>query len=259
MPPYYKKRSNNYKKVYRRRARGYSSRRGGVFRRRRSYGSTRPLTKIKISNTILADETWTKLNLWWDDFLIADDEAPTPYIATNYMAGNDIYQPLGDTSFQPTGWNEWGSMYKRFYVAGSKMTLEVVNTSRSQSVPTQACPSVTLLPKPNSALSSLSFTTKRAQEYPYAQTKVLAGPSAGGTTKFKAYMTTNKMFGKTGTKIDDQFSGQTESGVPASPLQYWWWNIILDSSADGANSQMTFSAKVTYYVKFYDRVDLAIS
>lgn len=200
---------------------------------------------------MVPDETWTKLT--WTYFAVLTNFGSGTTSKLQVFSGNSAYDPdSSGVGSQPLGYDQWAAFYSKYYVAASKIRVDLWNTSANPQGQL-----VTLLPSRTSYTTALTVTNPIHQQ-PYAQTKGLVGVANGygNRIKMKGYMTTNKMAGSRGTEIEEIWNG----GTGTDPGAQWYWNLCLQS-INGTNDvcQACGIIKLSYYVKFFNRVALVAS
>lgn len=164
------------------------------------------------------------------------------------LSGNSAFDPdpnIGGT--QPTGFDQYSAFYRFYYVAGSKITLEVINVDDAD------CISFGIFPGTNQ-LSTGDLSSMDPDNWPYSQEKTL-GPltSSFSRARFKAYMSTKKLYGYPASTNSNFIAA-----VSANPTNQWYWNLYAVNIAAQA-AQMRMKYKVTYYVTFFGRQEIAVS
>lgn len=209
---------------------------------------TRKITQTRIRNISVPDETWTKFS-YQEHGTITNANGSSSGILV--MRGNSIYDPdvtnAGHEAMNSKGWKAFYSLY---YVAGSKMTIELVNLKTDRSCVLSVLPSIDIF-SPNSVIAN------QLQEQPYCVTKMV-GPATGPSkVKFRVYHTTAKVFGHKQPQNEDVFWGTIGSSNPAVGYN-WYWNVVgadTQYSTTAANVTVDYRVKMTYYTKLFKRVD----
>lgn len=172
-----------------------------------------------------------------------------------YIRGNGPYDPdVASGGYYPYYYDNYAALYDNYVCYASKIKvtfLGPVANADGQKVVFGVVPFVVPATLP---------TTLRVNEVPYASHKYAQLNISSITPSIKKYMTTQKIFGVSKTKVrdDDKFSALTNSNVPASE---WRWAIYASRlAADpnlGAIANVAIDIQVTYYVKFFGRAELA--
>lgn len=223
-----------------------------TFRRRR--GSKLSLTRVK---TRWASDA-TNIKFYTSNtFRLVTDTTIGYDIAS--MRGNDLSDPFGTESgsIQPTGLDQWGYFYRDYYVAGCKITVEIQNLTAA------TAPRCVLVPTCAAALTGANDwdpNSFKPEENPHAQHRMVNSSGGGRPLYMKGYMSTNKIFGRKGTIVEDAFHGQLPlqgSGATSPATNYvWYWNIALLNRDLAATSVTAVClVKMTYYCRLRTRFD----
>lgn len=163
--------------------------------------------------------------------------------------GNDIYSPYdgaGGNLHQPYLSDQFARLYNRFTVYASKIKL---TSSCDQSLDHR----VVLRPtNSNSAVSDWDLSVER----PYSKYKVI---TAEKPATIKHFMKSKTIIGVNDIDDDDYAGGLSSLGPASSPNTKWYWTVAT-SPMDGTNQVTTnLLFEITYYVKFWQRVNQASS
>lgn len=211
------------------------------FKRRKIRRTGNPNSMIMKKSSVMPDRLFVKLNY-------VDDLSGTSSTTTSgwLYSGNDIYDPLTSLGgHQPLGSSEYGQLYNRFFVRGSKISVKFVTAN--------AGTSVFIIPSNQNVLLP-NITT--IIEQPDAKYNVVA-PGVGKTI-MKHYWTTKKAFGtKNIGPQDDPYSGYTGgTGTGSSPGNLWYWNIGFRNVDPSTTGSIFAQVKITYYVEYFSRKQL---
>lgn len=137
-------------------------------------------------------------------------------------------------------------IYGSYCVYGCKITIEMASAYNCN------CPvKVTVrCRKDTSAPLDISLEEERLQG------KYVMVPNQGqGVRKLEMYMPTGAMFGKTKKQIlsDDLFSAATSNST-SSPTDQAFWTITASPMDPAITVALYTNVKLTYYVKFYERL-----
>lgn len=171
---------------------------------------------------------------------------------TQIISGNGIYDcDLTGGGHQPLGYNELSALYNFYLVRGSQLRVEVLNGDSNKLARVAMAPILTAL--------GINFPVVVAEK-PYAKNLFVPINAAVNHQVMQQYMSTKKIVGY--TSINDNVTLQGTSGnfpIGSNPLQAWVWVI----SASGVSTTDLFDTwcdiKVTYYVDWFDRKDIASS
>lgn len=230
---------------YRRKTRRPFYRRRRTTFKRRFYGRRRGShARVRRQGYLLADRTVVKLSYTLTTLITTDSSG----FYARSLSGNSLFDPdPGVGSVQPTGFDQYSAFYRFYYVAGSKCSMDLINTDAADVV------SVGLFPSTNQ-ISTTDLTTMYPEDWPYVTDKTL-GPlsSSFSRCRFKKYMSTKKIHGYK-TSNNSNFI----SAVTGSPTNQWWWNIYgLNTGGDAIN--LRAKIKITYYCHFFGRQEIAAS
>lgn len=207
----------------------------------------------KISNNYPTDATFVKMR--WHQ----------PLQSIGAITGGSIYAHIIDCTqiegadgnggpplFTPPLWNTYWDQYQYYIVYGSKITITYYNV--------QAGPPTLVAIYPTVYNISTPAQTTNLTEQPYCKWRILTGSSGSNTpVTLSHYMSTTKLFGfDVGKDNRMQVTMSTTSpiGTPAATpglANSWGWNIIVNPTTTTAATDITYSIRVTWYVKFYGR------
>ncbi len=159
------------------------------------------------------------------------------------IAMNDLVDPgTGLTGSQPVGFDQWMLFYSRFEVIASRIRLQAYGEGDTTGSTFTLYPSIGVTPV--SAFAS--------KQQPYGQVKNMAGAATGNQYgQMISYLKTRTFEGRSVTSID--YTG-TKTLSPEN-TRYW---IISAFAFDGVSTfTLNMDIHVTYYVKFYNRTNLA--
>lgn len=200
---------------------------------RRSY---RP--KIPRSFNPLPDMLMTRLQ--YDEVFTFGS---TTAASTQIMCGNGIYDPnITGTGHQPLYRDQYSTLYNKYRVIGSSVSLQLSVPSVGQSSLFCLYPQVT--DTTTGALTQLDL------EKPYCKRTLLVGGSE--PKRLSHRMSTYKMFGvpKNTVNVDDLYS----SVYSGNPSNKWYW-VLSCQSPDIQSTQGTFCILRMYYtVIFFDKI-----
>ncbi len=166
----------------------------------------------------------------------------------NSFRGNGPFDPDSTGGGQqPGGFDQWASLYSRYRVTSCSIELQIVNES-----PTVTC--VTLFPTLTNATPS---NYQNATVIPYKRQVLVAGSGGRNTSYIKSYMSTAKITGLTEAAILAEDDFQSPTGT--LPLQEWFWGIFVNQLDATTALDLLMTVNLTYYIRFEDRIQLAIS
>lgn len=159
------------------------------------------------------------------------------------LIGNGLLDPLGGASTaNVTGLVQLGQLYQRYIIHGSRVRVEAVPSSTG-------LPRLILL---YPYQGTIPTTTRAIMDNAYVKSKLVSG--AGGIDKavLTAYMSTKKLSGLKDLKDEENQWGTSSS----NPGFQWLWNLRADNGTGAGTEQTTFRITVTYYVEWFDRLEL---
>lgn len=168
---------------------------------------------------------------------------------------------------QPTGWDQWSTLYQRFTVLGSKCSLVVLNGQAFTGML-----SVTLLPSVSNNAQIVAAMDGSAGSglgvgmgplaNQYAQTRYVSNYQGNNNMVFlKKFMKSKTLFQTKDVTDDPDYTGTTASftGGASKPVNDAWWYLLLQSGNSGAQPVLNCRVTCTYYVKFSSPVVLGSS
>jgi hypothetical protein len=165
--------------------------------------------------------------------------------------GNDLFDPdVSGVGSQPYGFDQLMSLYGKFRVLGSKLTVwasSVGTTAGTQSYEMILVPTA----------SGVAFTTTEdASVAPYAKWRLNQGLS-NPAAFLERSITTSKIEGIPESRVrdDDTYSGDAST----SPTSQWDWQIITQAIDRSSNLSCFAYVSIEYDVEFYERKNLALS
>lgn len=161
-------------------------------------------------------------------------------------SGNSLFSPQVSsgygTSHQPIGFDQWTALYRNYFVKASAIKVSFC-ASATAAMAVVPCQSTSV---PSSIPGALEA----------ARAKSLITTVANGRTNIKHYMTTASLYGLKNLNNDD--SNYTAI-FNADPSQNWYWTINYQDPAMSTNLVMNVRVEITYYVRFFNRINLATS
>lgn len=222
------------------------------FRRRRrrprkSYYKKRKYQPSSITvrrPTIFPDEAFTKLTY-------QETKAYGSGIANvdNVYRGNSLFDPdQTGSGHQPMGLTEWETFYSRYIVFASKIQVHFMSTST-------ALPSLVVGVLANNSTTQFSVTSQFC-ETPYSKFRTM-GISTGGSAqkRLSMYQPTGRILGVRSDKIriDDTYSALTTG----NPTREFYYHVYMGDPQDTDTSwAVEYMVKITYYCKFYQRLNI---
>lgn len=160
-------------------------------------------------------------------------------------AFNDLYDPnVTGVGAQPVGFDQWSSLYGRYFVTGCRFTTELHNLSAA--VP------VIIVAYPSTDATALTATADAAGQ-PYARTLTASGTSGIAYARFTHNHSTTKIVGRDITSIN--FTG----AAAASPANRVYHQIVIGSADGSTNYNIILRVRMVFKVRFYQKIALARS
>lgn len=209
-----------------------------MYRKKRKYQPS----KVVIRTPIMPDRMFVKLK--WSEML--NVSGASGVAADRRYAINNLFDPLFETGgTQPTGFDQWATLYRVYKVHGVKISINFVNRSSTITAVVGY-----VLNSGSTTLTSMLTQTDIA----YSQRQLLAINSANNSCKMKTYCSLKKLLGIK-TLEDDEFS----ASVTGPPNTLAFLHLMTqDSAASGTTDVMT-DIKFTFYTEFQTRQGLSHS
>lgn len=191
-----------------------------------------------------------------DEVMVKLKYENTTQLATSGGDIGEMIQITGNSTFglQPTGHDQWYTFFNRAKVCACKVVARMANTT---TVSTVEYPIVTFIfpSSTNYGTTVATLLTDGGPRQPWWRQRLVGNPSGSSITTMKHYMTTKKVFGM--DLVEDHSWWET-SGAAAQTL-WWWYFGIYDPSNTANRSSAAVEYTVTFYVKFFQRLDVANS
>ena len=162
-------------------------------------------------------------------------------------SGNSVFNPQNTggygSSHQPMGFDQWATLYGSYMVKASSIEVDFVPSGVAQS-----------LLYPVVASGTAPSTLAAALEYPRVKTTMSS--IASGRTRLKHYMTTAGVYGLKSLNNDDQ---PYCALVGANPALQWFWIFGFQDPDVTTSTIQSAKITITYYVRFFGRINLSQS
>lgn len=161
---------------------------------------------------------------------------------------NDLFSPSPSQpgTHQPMGFDQWATFYGRYLCFGSSITALITNHSTTVPINCVLYPSI----------NATQDTIAQAREMPFSKYRIFQQGNAGNSSgTMRHFFTPRKIAGDSHAYQDTTFSG----AVTGSPGVIRYWQFLIDSQDETDTYSAIIYFKVTYYVKFFLRTELAIS
>lgn len=228
--------------------------RKGGYRKKTRYGGRKYVKRkmkatVRSNPTFMPDRYFTKLQ--YSDFTTVTDALGTGGRWTSRIyRGNGIFDPdqaIG--GMQPLAFDQLTAMYRRYRVYASKIHVRVHSLNSSGVAPYY----LAVCPYAGTNFSSTGWVNDIVEQ-PYV--RYFTRNQYDANPAIKHCMSTAKIYGlnKNTVKTDDTFSAAAGS-LPASQ---WSWIVAVGNLNVGASADTSYilEIKMTYYVEFYDRINL---
>lgn len=189
------------------------------------------------------DRLFTKLKY---EVIINTTQQTAGVLYEYVFRGNSLFDPdVTSAGRQPTYYDQYAAVYNKYRVHASSCVVEMMNDPSNAS-------GIMVALTPTDLANPFSNLYDYIQS-PYSRSKVHAFP--GNATKLFGKMSTKKKLGlKTIANQED-----CAAIVSANPSETWYWIIAADTISSTGNWQGNFMVKLTYFVEFFDRGDVASS
>lgn len=158
------------------------------------------------------------------------------------ILGNGLLDPLGGASTaNVTGLVQLGQLYQRYIIHGSRVRVEAVSNGTGARL-------IMLYPYQG----TLPTTTRAIMDNAYVKSKLISAGGGMDRTVLTAYMSTKKISGLKDLKDEENQWGTSSS----NPGFQWLWNLRSDNGTGADTPTTTFRITVTYYVEWFDRLEL---
>ncbi len=161
--------------------------------------------------------------------------------------GNSVFDPdQTGTGHQPRYFDTYASLYTKYRVDKSKITIKAMNVSGTASVIFGIVP-----------ITILTYTTwPEYAELPRAKTAdhlMAVAQRYGAELQYGA--STSAILGLTNIQLQDDDYG---ASVTTNPSHQWFWNVVF-STVDSSDVSIMFEVTIEYDVIFYDRNTIGLS
>lgn len=169
------------------------------------------------------------------------------FVSSNFAdtyAGNNIKSPgLGDWTMQPLGYVQYITLYQKYVVTSSTITLELVNGSADEVL------NVWCALYPSRTPTPIGATVIDAASQPYVRNGFLGSVIGSSRCLLRNSMKTSKLFGFNCITERD-FSGDA-ANPPALP---WYWILSMSGTDnDPIFPTVQVLLKIVFHVEFFDR------
>lgn len=175
--------------------------------------------------------------------------APASTVDLWCFRGNSCYDPdYTGAGHQPYGYDQWcaaTTFYDKYRVHSSKVVVKFINFGTD---PMYSSIYPTLDPSAPAGIDEV-------EEVPYSHVKHIGVKGAGNSIAFmRSHMFTKKMFGLKTIVPEDSYAADYQH----DPANVWYWSLYTQSGSI-TNLTYTFAIKITYFVEFWNRNQIAQS
>lgn len=165
---------------------------------------------------------------------------------TFIYSGNSVFSPrvtaVGGNPHKPLYYEWYAQQYTRYRVYASSIRMDCVNNDSITAA--QVCI------VPTDELSSITDLTW-ADETQRSKPSMMIPVDTIRPVRFKDYCTTRKAGGLSKIEsLEDIWSAP----IGSNPNQQWYWNIVGETTTGLGNLSVICLMKITYYVRFYERI-----
>jgi len=212
-------------------------------RRRRKNVANGTRNVMLAGPTGIADSV--RVRLTYEDLI---QRAPGSYRDYYAFRGNSAYDPdYTSVGHQPRYYDTYGSIYAKYKVYGSSLTVEMINASNNNTTLFAIVPL-------SDVLSPAAF--HEAAELPRARVSQIVPVASRYPQRLFHKAKTAAILGLDNAQLaNDVYSGD----VGANPTSIWYWNIVAYATDSATELLYNIRVTVTYDVLFYDRQDIPIS
>lgn len=208
-----------------------------TFRKRRRRNFMSKITFEK-TNGFLPDQQYLKMRAVKRYVL---DDGSSTIINRNFLInGITDIDPI-ESGFRPLGFDQWAQLYKRYKVLGSSISINYV---------IQGAEDVDLVLYPANDIQ-IAVSAIAARQKRFAKHKIITnGVTAVLQGKLRNYISTRKM--EAGSTDSINFHGSNT----ANPLRLFYWHILTQNIIDGETLNGVVDIRLTYYVKWFQPLDI---
>lgn len=161
------------------------------------------------------------------------------------QTGNDMLGPP-----QPSGHDQYFTLYNKCFVAASKIVVRFVNTHAT------AAQINFVFPTRDVYMTANDITTAGVMRLAFYKWKINAAAHGNDKTTIKHYMSTAQLTGNKMCSTEESYAGTlaAQAGI------IWNWYFGFLDAGDVTNQATGYvDWEITYYCKFYDRNNVAVS
>lgn len=175
----------------------------------------------------------------YENFMLGGATTSNKY---QVFSGNNLWRVRDTTgSASPNYFDKWALLYRKYYVAGAKISVTAVQNDAYGSVTGMSLATVPVVRNDNPDVT----IDNALDAMDVSGAKVRTGYHK---LYISDYKTTKGMFGQK-TSQDNLYT----AAVDAAPDQQWYWAIFLRNNYDTVENDYYLLVKMTFYVRFYKR------
>lgn len=168
--------------------------------------------------------------------------------ATAFLSGNDMKAPgLSLSSAKAVGFTYWASLYGRYRVYGSKLSIRTVMSSSLTAGTAKTASGAVVIYPTNTGATTTLFADAMSQ--PFAKW-------ADITTSTPKSLTCVAQTSKLSGQKDFSGSDRMQALVTADPADQWYWAMVYVADAAYTDMNIVVDAQVTYDCEFFDRLEI---
>lgn len=225
---------SSFKRPYRRyrKSKSYSS----SYKKR--YIGKNPSTSVS-KMSIMPDRIMVPLQ-WSENLNVSGSSGVA---ADRRYAINNLYDPLFETGGdQPTGFDQWATLFNDYKVHSIKIDIEFVNRSAT------IYPGVGFVINNDSTTLTDLFTQS---DNPYSKRKILGINSGVSKCSMGTYVSIKKLVG-----VDILDESEYSANVAAAPNALVFLHLMTQDSAEAGNTDVMTDIRFTFYTEFSHRKTL---
>lgn len=200
---------------------------------------------VRYSDSV-PNKSHMKLNF---DKSFSYSDAAGAFFQQTFIA-NDVYTPDSVAGHNALGFAQMSALYNKFRVLKSKIFINFIPGSTGT-----ATMKVVLIP---SETATAFATTQRMIEQPGSKYRIIGTLNSGSSQILTKTQSIKSMIKDPSGWLDNDYVGSCVPGAPVSPPQKTYW-IIGCEGITAAVSLAYVVIKITYYVEFFDPVQLSTS
>lgn len=168
--------------------------------------------------------------------------------ATAFLSGNDMKAPgLSLSSNKCVGFSFWASLYGRYRVYGSKLSIRTVMSSSLTAGTAKTASGAVVIYPTNTGATTTLFADAMSQPFAKWADITTATPKSLTCVAQTSQLSGQKDFGG---------SDRMQALVTADPADQWYWAMVYVADANYSDMSIVVDAQVTYDCEFFDRLEI---